>query len=71
MAEQFERRKELQIQVDELATKREAHIKSAMEARAETGSADSFDLKVAEMIRAQALRRGIQYDMSPSAAGKK
>ncbi len=70
ITEQFTRRKELQIQVDDLTTQREAHIKTAMEASAQTDR-DSFDVKVAEIIRAQALRRGIQYDMSPSAAGKK
>ena len=70
ITEQYTRRKELQIQVDNLTTQREAHIKTAMEALALTDR-DSFDVKVAEIIRSQALRRGIQYDISPSAAEKK
>ena len=63
VAEQFEKRKELQIKVDELASKREAMVKTEMEKIAVTNR-DSFDVKVAEIIQAQALRRGIQYDMS-------
>src|SRR5688572_14542987 len=64
VAEQFARRKELQIQVDELATKRTAHIKAEMDKLAGAGQVDSFDLKVAEMIQEQARKRGIEYDIS-------
>ena len=64
VTEQFARRKELQIKVDELATQRTAHVIVAMDKMAETGSADSFDLKDAEMIQEQARRLGIQYDLS-------
>jgi len=64
VAEQFEKRKELQIQVDDLATKREALVKVEMDRLAVAGDRDSFDVKVAEMIQAQALRRGIRYEMS-------
>ena len=62
--QQFSKRKELQIKVDELSTRRDAFIKSEMEKKIAAGAGDSFDAKVAEMIQAQALRRGIHYDLS-------
>jgi len=65
VAEQFAKRKELQIKVDELATQREAFVKVEMEKLA-VNERDSFDIKVAEIIQAQAQRRGIKYDMSGS-----
>ena len=65
VAEQFAKRKELQIKVDELATRRETLVKAEMDKLAVT-ERDSFDLKVAEMIQAQAQRRGIKYEMSGS-----
>jgi hypothetical protein len=71
VAEQFEKRKELQIKVDELATQRAGHLKVAMTQLVDTGKADSFDLRVAEMIRDQARRRGIQYDLNVSAEKQK
>jgi Mg-chelatase subunit ChlD len=71
VAEQFEKRKELQTKVDELATQRADHLKVAMTQLIATGNADSFDLRVAEMIRDQARRRGIQYDLNVSAEEKK
>ena len=64
VSEQFAKRKELQTKVDELATERAAHIKVAMTQVIETGKADSFDLRVAEIIQDQARRRGIQYDLN-------
>lgn len=71
VAEQFARRKELQIKVDELATERASHVKVAMEKLAAAGTMDSFDVKVAEMIQEQARRRGIQYDLSVPATPAK
>jgi hypothetical protein len=65
VAEQFAKRKELQIKVDELATRRETLVKAELDKLA-VGERDSFDIKVAEMIQAQAQRRGIKYDMSGS-----
>jgi Mg-chelatase subunit ChlD len=63
VSEQFAKRKELQIKVDELAAQRSVHIKAAMDKLGE-GSRDSFDAKVAEMIQAQARRAGIAYDIT-------
>jgi hypothetical protein len=57
--------------VDELATQRAGHLKVAMTQLVDTGKADSFDLRVAEMIRDQARRRGIQYDLNVSAEKQK
>ena len=65
VAEQFAKRKDLQIKVDELAVKRDAHIRAAMTSL--TAYADSFDAKVAEIIQAQALRRGIKYEIVTAA----
>jgi hypothetical protein len=62
--QQFSRRKELQLKVDELSTQRDAFIKAEMEKKIAAGTGDSFDAKVAEMIQAQALRRGIQYNIT-------
>ena len=62
--QQFSKRKELQLKVDELSTKRDEFIKSDMEKKIAAGTVDSFDAKVAEMIQAQALRRGIQYSIT-------
>jgi Mg-chelatase subunit ChlD len=70
VAEQFERRKELQIKVDELSTQRVALVKAEMDKLGAAGNRDSFDQKVAEMIRAQALRLGIEYDISAAPAQK-
>jgi hypothetical protein len=64
VAEQFSKRKELQIKVDELAVQREAHIKGEMDKLATSGKLDSFDAKVAEIIQAEALRRGIKYELT-------
>ena len=62
VSEQFAKRKELQIKVDELAAQRDVHVKAAMDKLGE-GSRDSFDAKVAEIIQAQARRAGIDYDI--------
>jgi hypothetical protein len=63
VSEQFAKRKELQIKVDELATQRDVHVKAAMDRLGE-GSRDSFDAKVAEIIQAQARRAGIEYEIT-------
>jgi hypothetical protein len=60
VSEQFTRRKEIQIKVDELATQRNAHVKAAMDRLGESRR-DSFDAKVAEIVQAQARRAGIEY----------
>jgi len=71
VVEQFTKRKELQIKVDELATQRDAYIKAEMKRLAEQGNRDSFDARVAAIIQAQALRRGIKYDITvPAAPGR-
>ena len=70
VTEQFTKRKDLQIKVDELATQRDSHIKAELTKLAEQGNRDSFDAKVAEIIQAQARRKGIKYDISPAAAPK-
>jgi hypothetical protein len=62
--QQFSKRKELQLKVDELSTQRDAFIKADMERKVAAGTGDSFDAKVAEMIQTQALRRGIQYNIT-------
>jgi Mg-chelatase subunit ChlD len=69
VTEQFTRRKEIQIKVDELATQRNIHIKATMDKLGETRR-DSFDAKVAEIIQAQARRAGIDYDITSRAAPK-
>jgi hypothetical protein len=46
--QQFSKRKELQLKVDELSTQRDAFIKADMEKKIAAGAADSFDAKVAE-----------------------
>jgi hypothetical protein len=61
--QQFSKRKELQVKVDELATQRDKFVKAEMEKLTAAGFADSFDAKVAEMIQDQAKRLGIQYDL--------
>jgi hypothetical protein len=64
--QQFSKRKELQIKVDELAAKRDSLVKAEMEDRIAKGLGDSFDAKVAEMIQRQAQQLGIQYDIAAS-----
>jgi len=66
ITETVAKRKELQVKVDELVTKRDAHLKEVM-TKVSDSSRDSFDAKVAEIIHAQALLRGIQYDISSAA----
>jgi Mg-chelatase subunit ChlD len=70
VSEQFAKRKELQIKVDELAAERADHVKVALTKLVDSGNADSFDLRVAQIIRDQARRRGIQYDLTVPGDGK-
>jgi hypothetical protein len=62
--QQFSKRKELQIKVDELAAQRDSFVKAEMEKRIAQGAGDAFDAKVAEMIQALARKQGIQYDIT-------
>jgi hypothetical protein len=61
--QQFTKRKELQIRVDELARERESFVKAEMEKLMAKGAGDSFDVKVAEMVQTQAQRKGIKYEI--------
>jgi hypothetical protein len=65
--QQFAKRKDLQMKVDALSTQRTAYIKAETDKRIAAGGGDSFDVKVAEMIQAEAQRRGIQYDITAKA----
>jgi len=58
---QQKQRAELQSQVRELNEKRQAYIDAEKKRLAAKGSGDAFDGKVAEMIRAQAAKKGIAY----------
>lgn len=60
--EQFTKRKDIQTRVDALSTQRAAYLRTEMAKTAQ--KPDSFDNRVAEMIRAQAMRQGIEYDAS-------
>jgi len=68
--QQFSKRKELQIKIDELSTQRDAFIKVETEKKIAVGAGDSFDAKVAEIIQAQAVRRGIQYNITAAGVSK-
>ena len=54
-------RAELQAQITKLGKEREAYLAKERQRLAATGKADSFDEKVAQTIRAQAARKGIEY----------
>ena len=54
-------RAELQKRIDALSAQRDEFIRAEMKRVAATGKGDSFDNNVAEMIRAQAARKGITY----------
>jgi hypothetical protein len=51
----------LQKEVQELARKRDAYIRTENTRLAEAGKSDGFDEKVAETIHQQAKRKGISY----------
>jgi Mg-chelatase subunit ChlD len=71
ITEQFEKRKQLQIQVDQLATQRDNYIKGELQKLAAQGNLDSFDAKVAAMIQAQASRAGIKYEITAPAPARR
>src|SRR5947207_7384710 len=54
-------RAELQTRIQELSKKREDYIAQERKRLAENGKSDSFDAKVAQTIRDQAARKGIEY----------
>ncbi len=54
-------RAELQQQANELSRKRAAFLEAEQKRLAAAGKGDSFDSKVAEILRAQAGKKGINY----------
>ncbi len=54
-------RADLQAQIAKLGKEREEYLAKERERLTATSKADSFDAKVAETIRAQAARKGIEY----------
>jgi hypothetical protein len=55
------KRAELQKQVIELSKKREDYIAQENKRLAAEGKSDAFDAKVAETLRTQAAKKGINY----------
>jgi len=54
-------RSRIQARIAELSRQRQAYLEGEARKKAATGGADSFDEKVGEALRAQALRKGIRY----------
>jgi len=54
-------RSELQKKVVELSKKREEYIAAENKRLADKGKGDAFDTKVAETLRTQAAKKGIEY----------
>jgi hypothetical protein len=54
-------RSRIQARIAELSRQRQAYLEGEAKKKAATGGADSFDEKVGEALRAQALRKGIRY----------
>jgi Mg-chelatase subunit ChlD len=61
VAEKQKERSELQAQIAKLSGEREQFIAAERKRLAAAGKVDSFDEKVAEMIHAEAARKGISY----------
>jgi Mg-chelatase subunit ChlD len=61
IAKARDERADLQKQIVELSRKREAYIQSENKRLAAEGKGDAFDQKVAETLRAQAAKKGINY----------
>ena len=61
IAERQAERQALQEKVNALVKEREEYLRRERERLAQSGTKDAFDEKVAEMIRQQAARKGIQY----------
>ena len=59
-----EERKKLQRQIDDLLKQRAAFVIKEKKRQAKDGKIDSFDLKVKEIIKSQAARKGIKFDTS-------
>jgi hypothetical protein len=62
VAEQQERRRELQGKISVLSRDRDAWVRAETERLAGAGGADGFDQKVLEAIRTQAAEKGIAYE---------
>lgn len=54
-------RAELQAKINDLSKQREAFLAAEQKRLAASGKGDAFDSKVAEIVREQAKRKGIQY----------
>ncbi|HSU86077.1 MAG TPA: hypothetical protein VLI42_05035, partial [Chthoniobacterales bacterium] len=54
-------RAEVQKEIDELTTKRASYLKAESKRLTAAGKTDSFDEKVAEAIRDEAAKKGIEY----------
>ena len=61
VGKQQKQRAELQEQIRVLNVKRQTYIDTEKKRLAAKGNPDAFDEKVAEMIRAQAAKKGIEY----------
>ena len=61
MKEAQTERAELQKKVVELSKERDAYIAAENKRLAAQGKGDAFDAKVAETLRAQAAKKGIEY----------
>jgi len=64
---QTEQRTQLQARVDDLLKRREAYLDAEARRTQNADRGSAFDLRVAELIREQARRKGIRYEQ-PSAA---
>ncbi len=63
--EKGKKRKAIQTEIDDLVRKRQAYIDAENKKLAASGSKDSFDAKVFEIIKGQAARKGISYSELP------
>jgi hypothetical protein len=61
VADQSAKRTDLQIKVDALAKQRADYVKAEISKLPDQASRDSFDAKVDDLIRTQALKKGIKY----------
>jgi len=61
VAQQAARRREIQRSIDELIAKRTAFVEEERRRLIAAGKGDAFDLKVQDILRAQAERKGIRY----------
>ena len=61
VAEQSEKRQEIQSRVDELVAERDAWVAEETRRRAASGEDDGFDSRVFDAVRSQAAEKGIAY----------